>query len=111
MVDTLAILAIVLLNGVIGFFQEERAGQALAALQKLSAPAAKVLRGGRLSIVSATQLVPGDILELEAGDNIPADARLLQSFSVTVQEAALTGESSAVEKERDQDPCRYNAAG
>jgi Ca2+-transporting ATPase len=98
-VDTLAILAIVLLNGVIGFFQEERAGQALAALQKLSAPMAKALRGGRLAVVSAAELVPGDILELEAGDNIPADVRLLQSFSVSVQEAALTGESMSVEKD------------
>ncbi len=100
-VDTIAILAIVLLNGVIGFFQEERAGRALAALQKLSAPMAKVLRAGSLASVPARELVPGDILELEAGDNIPADARLLRAFSLTIQEASLTGESVPVEKDAD----------
>jgi Ca2+-transporting ATPase len=98
-VDTLAILAIVLLNAAIGFFQEERAEQALAALQTLSAPMAKALRGGRLAVVPAAELVPGDIIELEAGDNVPADGRLLQAFSVSVQEAALTGESLPVEKD------------
>ena len=81
-VDTMAILAIVLLNGVIGFFQEERAERALAALQKLSAPMAKVVREGVLRSMPASELVPGDIIELEAGDNIPADARLLQAFSL-----------------------------
>ena len=75
-IDTMAILAIVLLNGVIGFFQEARAERALAALQKLSAPIAKVLRAGGLASVPAKDLVPGDIVEIEAGDNIPADARL-----------------------------------
>lgn len=98
-VDTAAILAIVLLNGVIGFFQEERAEQALAALQRLSAPLAKVQRGGRLWTVPAADLVAGDVVELEAGDNVPADVRLLQTFSVAVQEAALTGESVPVEKD------------
>lgn len=100
-VDTIAILAIVLLNGVIGFLQEERAEQALAALQKLSAPMARVLRGGSWASLPARELVPGDILELEAGDNIPADARLIEAFSLTVQEASLTGESVPVEKDAD----------
>jgi Ca2+-transporting ATPase len=94
-------MAIVLLNGVIGFLQEERAGKALAALQKLSAPRARVLRAGTWSSLPAKELVPGDILGIEAGDNIPADARLLQAFSVSVQEAALTGESVPVEKDAD----------
>jgi Ca2+-transporting ATPase len=98
-VDTVAILAIVLLNGLIGFFQEARAEQALAALRKMSSPQAKVLRGGQLQSVPASQLVPGDRIELEAGDNIPADARLVEAFSLTVQEAALTGESTTVEKD------------
>jgi P-type Ca2+ transporter type 2C len=98
-VDTLAILAIVVLNSVIGFLQEERAEQALAALQKMSAPLAKVLRNGLLRSLPASELVPGDILELEAGDNIPADVRLLRTFGFTVQEAALTGESVPVEKD------------
>jgi Ca2+-transporting ATPase len=97
--DSLAILAIVLLNGVIGFLQEGRAEQALAALQKLSAPLAKVVRGGVLRTVPAAELVPGDLIELEAGDNVPADARLVTAFGLRVQEAALTGESTPVEKD------------
>jgi Ca2+-transporting ATPase len=97
--DSLAILAIVLLNGVIGFLQEERAERALTALQKLSAPLAKVVRGGVLRTVPAAELVPGDLIELEAGDNVPADARLVTAFGLRVQEAALTGESTPVEKD------------
>ena len=97
--DALAIFAIVLLNGLLGFFQEERAEQALTALQKLSAPLAKVYRDGVLLSLPARELVPGDLLELEAGDNIPADARLLRAFGVKVQEAALTGESVPTEKD------------
>lgn len=92
-VDTAAILAIVVVNGIIGYVQEARAERALASLQKLSAPLAKVLRGGQLVGVPAAELVPGDVIELEAGDNVPADARLLEAFSLRVQEAALTGES------------------
>lgn len=99
--DTLAIIAIVLLNAVIGFLQEERAERALAALQKLSAPLAKVIRNARLQTVPAIDLVPGDIVELEAGDNIPADVRLIHSFGLSVQEAALTGESVPVDKQAD----------
>lgn len=99
--DTAAILAIVLVNGIIGFLQEEKAGRALAALQKLSSPMAKVLRDGSLHSVPARELVPGDRIELEAGDNVPADARLLSGFSLRVQEAALTGESVPVDKEAD----------
>ncbi len=97
--DTAAILAIVLVNGIIGFLQEEKAGRALTALQKLSSPMAKVIRDGVLQSVPARELVPGDRIELEAGDNIPADSRLLTAFSVRVQEAALTGESIPVDKD------------
>lgn len=98
-VETVAILAIVLLNGLIGFFQEERAEQALAALRKMSSPQAKVTRGGKTQSLPATQIVPGDRIELEAGDYVPADARLIEAFSLRVQEASLTGESTPVEKD------------
>lgn len=101
-VDTLAILAIVLLNGVLGFIQEERAERALAALQRLSAPLAKVLREGRLQSVSARDLVPGDRIAVEAGDRIPADARLIRTFDLRIHEAALTGESVPVAKDAQE---------
>jgi len=96
--DMAAILAIILLNGVIGFLQEHRAEKALAALAKLSAPTARVRRSGRTEVIPATQLVPGDRIEIEAGDCIPADARLVSGFGLRVQEASLTGESVPVEK-------------
>ena len=98
-IDTFAILAIVLLNGIIGFMQEERAERALASLQKLSSPMARVLRDGKNQLLPASELVAGDSILLEAGDNVPADCRLLTSFSLQVQEAALTGESVPVDKD------------
>ncbi|MFO0909933.1 MAG: cation-translocating P-type ATPase [Isosphaeraceae bacterium] len=97
--DTLAILAIVILNGLLGFFQEERAGRALAALRSLSTPSARVVRSKTLRVVPAPELVPGDVIELEAGDSVPADARLIRAFGLHVQEAALTGESLPVGKD------------
>jgi Ca2+-transporting ATPase len=97
--DALAILAIVLLNGILGFLQEERAGRSLAALKKLSSPTARVVRDGALALVPSSELVVGDRIELEAGDNVPADARLLASYGLRAQEAALTGESVPVEKD------------
>ncbi len=103
LVDTVAILAIVVLNGVIGFVQEERAERALASLRRLSAPLAKVLRNGTLGSIPARELVPGDRIVLEAGDRVPADARLLRSFALRAEEASLTGESVPVEKDADDD--------
>lgn len=97
--DTVAILAIVLLNGLIGFFQQERAEQAIAALRKLSSPSAKVTRGGQAKSVPAAELVPGDVIDLEAGDYVPADLRLVESYSLQNQEASLTGESTPAEKD------------
>lgn len=97
-IDTVAILAIVLMNGIIGFVQEERAERAIAALQGLSAPLAKVLRAGQLRSIPAEELVPGDRILLESGDNIPADARLIRAFGLRVLEATLTGESVPVAK-------------
>jgi Ca2+-transporting ATPase len=100
--DSIAIIAIVVINGLIGFFQEERAQQALAALRKMARPAAKVIRDGTLASIPAKEIVPGDIVEIEAGDDIPADGRLLTSFNLNVQESALTGESVPVSKETEQ---------
>ena len=97
-VDTGAILAIVLLNGFLGFVQEYRAEQSLAALKTLAVTYARVIRGGSRRQLSSTELVPGDIIDVEAGDHIPADARLIQAAALRTQEAALTGESTPVDK-------------
>jgi Ca2+-transporting ATPase len=99
LLDTAAILAIVLLNAVLGFVQEERAEKALEAMKKLSVPSARVRRNGGLVSVPAEELVPGDIAEVEAGDSVPADLRLLEAYGLKTQEAALTGESVPVDKD------------
>lgn len=93
------ILLIVVLNAVMGMVQESKAEKALDALKNLSAPHARVLREGKETMIDASQLVPGDIIHLEAGDFIPADARLLQSASLKSEESALTGESVPSEKD------------
>jgi len=98
-IDTIAILAIVLLNGVLGFVQEDRSRRALDALRELSVPMARVERSGKLENIAARELVPGDRIFLEAGDSIPADARLADTVQFNVQEAPLTGESGLVRKE------------
>jgi Ca2+-transporting ATPase len=97
--DAGAILAIVALNAALGFFQEERAEQSMAALKRMAAPVVRVRREGRVLEISARALVPGDVVLLETGNVVPADARLRQSTTLRVQEAALTGESEAVEKD------------
>ena len=97
-IDSLAIVAIVLINGLIGFFQKRSAERAIAALMQMSAPMARVVRDAQVATIPAEQIVPGDTVELEAGDRVPADARLVRAFSLAVQEAALTGESVPVEK-------------
>ena len=97
--DAIAILAIVVLNAVLGFSQEYRAEKAMAALKQLAVPTVKVRRGGRVIEISARELVPGDVVLLEAGALVPADGRLLESVNLRVEEAALTGESEPVEKE------------
>ena len=97
-IDTLAILLIVVLNGVIGFVQVWRADRAMAALQQLAAAHATVLRGGQTQVLAASALVPGDIVLLEAGNQIPADLRLLHIAQLRVDESSLTGESLSVEK-------------
>ena len=96
--DTIVILIIVVLNAVVGFIQEYRAEKAMQALKQMAAMQAKTLRDGKLTWLSASSLVPGDIVLLEAGDSIPADIRISESVNLKVEEAALTGESEAVEK-------------
>ncbi len=96
--DAIIILAIVVLNAVIGFSQEYRAEQAIAALKKLSVPNVQVRRGGHTIEISSLELVPGDIVRLETGGYVPADGRILEEVNLKVEEASLTGESEAVEK-------------
>jgi Ca2+-transporting ATPase len=99
--DAAAILAIVLLNGILGFIQEFRAEQSLAALRKMSVATARVVRDGLVRMVPARDLVPGDLIVLEAGDRLPADARLTYTTNFQTQEASLTGESTPVTKNTD----------
>ncbi len=96
--DAAAILSIVLLNGILGFVQEFRAERSLAALRKMSVSMARVFRSGVLQSLPARELVRGDVISLEAGDRVPADARLIYATNFQAQEASLTGESSPVQK-------------
>ncbi|MCL4869597.1 MAG: cation-translocating P-type ATPase [Anaerolineae bacterium] len=97
--ETAAIAAIVVLFALLGFFQEYRAEQAMAALKKLATPIVRARRGGQVVEVSARDLVPGDIILLEAGSAVPADIRLIEAVNLRLQEAALTGESEPVDKQ------------
>lgn len=101
-VDAVAIIAIVIINALIGFIQEYRAEKSLAALQKMSAPFSRVMRDGEIHSIPSREIVPGDIVLLEAGDYVPADGRLCSSFSLNTQEAPLTGESTPVSKSTAQ---------
>ncbi|MEP6933345.1 MAG: cation-transporting P-type ATPase, partial [Nitrospirota bacterium] len=96
--DAATILAIVLLNGLLGFAQEFRAERSLAALRKMSVATARVFRDGVIRSIPARELVSGDVILLEAGDRIPADARLIYAANFQAQEASLTGESTSVQK-------------
>lgn len=96
--EVFIIIAVVLLNAVLGVFQESKAEEAIEALQKMTAAECKVLRNGSMKIIENTKLVPGDIVMLEAGDAVPADGRLLEARSLKIEEAALTGESVPVNK-------------
>lgn len=97
-VDAVAIIAIVILNGLLGFVQEFRAERSLAALRRLTVTKAHVIRDGAMATLPAAELVPGDLIQIEAGDRIPADARLVYCAGLQTQEASLTGESNPVVK-------------
>ena len=97
-IDTAVILAIVILNAILGYWQESRAEDALARLKEMAAPEAKVLRGGSESRIPSAEVVPGDLVLLETGDRVPADARLIELVHLETDESALTGESLPVTK-------------
>ncbi len=98
-IDVIVILAIVILNACLGVYQEGKADQALAALKKMSSPQTKVIRDGKLHMVDSENVVVGDVIAIDAGDSISADMRLIESSSLKAEEASLTGEAVAVEKD------------
>ena len=99
--DTIVILAILVVNAIIGTVEEKKAQSSLEALKKMSAPHSKVLRDGEIIEIPSTEIVPGDIVILETGDIVPADMRLVEAVNLKIQESALTGESVPVEKSAD----------
>lgn len=99
--DAAIILSVVILNSVLGVIQEAKSEQALEALQEMSAAQSKVIRDGKMVHMASSELVPGDVVLLEAGDSVPADCRVIESASMKIEEAALTGESVPVEKHVD----------
>ena len=100
--DVVIILFVVVVNSVLGVVQESKSEQALEALQEMSAAQSKVIRDGKIIVVPSSELVVGDVVILEAGDSVPADCRILESMSMKIEEAALTGESVPVEKHTDR---------
>ncbi len=110
-IDAGAILTIVILNAILGVVQENRAQQALAALKKMAAPEAMVLRDGRRSSIPSRELVPGDVVFLESGNFIPADLRLAEAVNLRIDEAALTGESISVQKNANMFVAAQSALG
>lgn len=99
--DVVIIMTVVIINSALGVIQEAKSEEALAALQEMSAAQSKVMRDGKLEHLPSSELVPGDVILLEAGDSVPADCRVLESASMKIEEAALTGESVPVEKHVD----------
>jgi len=102
--DTIIIIVIVFLNAVLGFSQEFRAERAIEALKKMASPQATVVRDKTTNTISSTELVPGDMILLEAGNIIPADSRLVETYNLRIDESALTGESVPVDKTTETMP-------
>src|SRR5690606_29026949 len=98
LVDAMVIMAVVIVNAIVGFLQEGKAEQALSAIRDLISPHAAVLRDGARRMIDVEGLVPGDIILLDAGDRVPADIRLLRARGLAIDEALLTGESVTAEK-------------
>ena len=96
--EVIIILTVVLLNAILGVFQESKAEAAIEALQTMTAATCKVMRDGKMVILHSTDLIPGDVVLLEAGDAVPADGRIIENASLKIEEAALTGESVPVNK-------------
>ncbi len=99
--DVFIILTVVIVNAILGVYQESKAESAIAALQEIAAATSKVIRSGEVKVIPSAELVPGDIISLEAGDSVPADSRIIEAASLKVEEAALTGESVPSEKTAD----------
>lgn len=108
-IDSIIIIAIVVLNAMMGVIQEAKAEKSIEALQEMTPPKAKVIRGGIISEIKAEDLVPGDIMILEAGNYVPADSRIIESFNLKIEESSLTGETEPVLKEADK-ICKPNIA-
>ncbi|MBQ7445046.1 MAG: cation-translocating P-type ATPase [Clostridia bacterium] len=100
--DVIIIMTVVIINAILGVYQENKAEKAIEALQEMSAATSKVRRDGVVKVIHSEELVPGDVIELEAGDQVPADARLIECHSLKIEEAALTGESVPVTKQTEQ---------
>ena len=96
--STIVIFAVLILNAILGTVQHFKAEKSLESLKAMSAPSVKVLRDGKRAVIPSNQLVPGDLVELEAGDLVAADGRILENYSLKVNESSLTGESEGVEK-------------
>ncbi len=100
-IDSIIIIAIVIFNAIMGLIQEEKAEKSLEALKKMSAPNAKVRRNGKIQEIEASQVVPGDVVILEAGNYVPADCRLIDSYNLQIEESSLTGETLPTSKQAD----------
>lgn len=101
-IDSIIIIAIVILNAIMGLVQEARAEKSIESLKKLTPQTAKTIRDGKLQEINAEELVPGDIIELEAGNYVPADCRIIEGFNLKIEESSLTGETEPVEKNETQ---------